>query len=439
MKTRLTSFAVGCAVAAVTTPALAANQVVTNSNDLGPGSLRQAMIDVGNGERVSFGPGAGSLISLSSKISISAKTIFIDGPGVGGLSIEAPGNRLFELDNNAIVSVQDLTIANSGNPALSGAIIVEGGASFLATRAAFTGNAAENGGVFRIAGGNLTLVETSFSGNSGRYGGAITVEGNGSESVEINRSEFRGTSTLSCDGSGRGGAVYITTGFYTVTNSLFSGNESSCAGSALAVSGSAIGSVVNSTLAGNYSGNGGALLLDAGGSLTLINSIVAGNATGASVSDVNALAPLGYAGVNLIGDNTGADASFPAGQPNADDQLVGTAAQRLDPLFAAPATASSGSPTSAGNFQLTANSPAINQGVDGNAPGSLDLAGNTRIQSDAVDIGAYESAFATPVPSAAPVPASVEEVPVLPLPAIAGLIAGLGFAARRYLRGRVRA
>jgi hypothetical protein len=55
---------------------------------------------------------------------------------------------------------------------------------------------------------------------------------------------------------------------------------------------------------------------------------------------------------------------------------------------------------SSSNFHLRSDSPAINQGANGQVPGDIttDLDGAPRIQQAVVDIGAFESADGTPAP-----------------------------------------
>ena len=65
-----------------------------------------------------------------------------------------------------------------------------------------------------------------------------------------------------------------------------------------------------------------------------------------------------------------------------------------DPLFVDAAN---------GNYQLQMGSPCVDAGDDANAGGEWDAEGNARIQGNAVDIGAYESAFFT-TPSASGMP-----------------------------------
>ncbi|MFV8816851.1 choice-of-anchor Q domain-containing protein [Haliea sp. E17] len=422
--------------------ALAATFTVTNTNDSGAGSLRQAFLDASNSDVIDFNAGlSGSVITLNSAISIDNLTVTINGLGRDNLAIQTSGAfRLFEIDSNADVIFRDIALQNSGSPTLAGAVIVEGNSILELHSVRVANNVGEGGGAIRIAGGsNLTVMDSIFESNSaGSVGGAIAVDGNGTEELNVVRSEFRGNTATPPAPAGRGGAISIFHGTYLIYDSLFSGNEATRSGSALTLNTAATGEIYNSTFAGNFSGTGGAINVN--GTLTMGNTIVALNAANDPNRDIDmgGSGVLNSAGGNLVGDNTGADAVFPAGEPNGSGDFAGTAASLLDPLFVSAASAALGSPSTGGDFQLTAASPAINVGLNANAPTGTDLAGNARIQFGTVDIGAYESPFDTPLPPAAPAApgsgVSAESIPTLPLAGLGLLGAALALLARRRLR-----
>ena len=99
-----------------------ANQVVSNNNDSGAGSLRQAIIDAGDGDEITFNLASGDeTISLSSELSIT-KNLAINGSNdtVSGLDVTIqvtiPGeggtaSRVFNINaSGKTVNISNMTI-----------------------------------------------------------------------------------------------------------------------------------------------------------------------------------------------------------------------------------------------------------------------------------------------------------------------------------------
>ena len=159
-----------------------------------------------------------------------------------------------------------------------------------------SGNSAESGGAVFNASGTATFVNSTISGNTANSGGGI-----------FNESDVAGgmltiaNSTLSDNSAfDYGGGVTNSNGDLTVANSTLSGNSAVAGGAGIANTSGSL-AVANSTLTGNYSffGFGG---IYSNGTLTLTNSIVAGNDGGASVSyDLSGQGTVSGS-FNLIGD-----------------------------------------------------------------------------------------------------------------------------------------
>lgn len=131
------------------------------------------------------------------------------------------------------------------------------------------------------AGANLTLNNIVLSNGvwPGR-GGAMVVYGQ----AELNNSTVRNSQSpcLACDGSdGIGGAIAVEVGgALTVVNSRIVGNQAADAGGGVALFGG-VATLRNSRLEGNSAGNaGGAIWTNAGSSLTLIDSSIVDNVAG---------------------------------------------------------------------------------------------------------------------------------------------------------------
>src|ERR1051326_1857009 len=65
----------------------AATITVTNGNDSGAGSLRQAVSDAADGDTIQFAPGV-SLITLTSGEILIAKNVTLQGPGASKLTLQ---------------------------------------------------------------------------------------------------------------------------------------------------------------------------------------------------------------------------------------------------------------------------------------------------------------------------------------------------------------
>jgi uncharacterized repeat protein (TIGR01451 family) len=198
----------------------AADQTVTSIADSGPGSLRQAILNVGPGGTITFDlPHYPATITLSSGELTIGKSLTITGPGRGALTISADNNsRVFRVTAGT-VTLSDLTIAEGrttgtsaegggirnasilnlyrialiGNSALgaSGGGAAAGGGianyytltiedSYVGHNTALAGSgaldpagaSAHGGGIANMVGGWLTLKDTTLDGNQARGSGA---------------------------------------------------------------------------------------------------------------------------------------------------------------------------------------------------------------------------------------------------------------------------
>jgi Concanavalin A-like lectin/glucanases superfamily/FG-GAP-like repeat/Putative Ig domain/Bacterial Ig domain len=260
-----------------------ANLVVTNLNNGGAGSLRQATVDAASGDTITFQAGLTGAITLATQLLIN-KNLTINGPGAGIISLS--GNnavRVFETGANATIS--GLTITQGKNS-------LDGG-----------------GGIFNT--GTLTLNNCAISNNytdirgGGIYStGAITIN-----NCTISNNSSRGNPL---NGTGLGGGVYLSSSA-TIQASLFSGNAADGGGGAIVIGATATPislqrcqilnntasggggiAILNSqtgsvktitleqtTIAGNIAGTGGGISAG-GGDVTLKNCTISGNTATAS-------------------------------------------------------------------------------------------------------------------------------------------------------------
>jgi len=261
------------------------------------------------------------------------------------------------------------------------------GCSQLITNSIFMNNRTDReGGALRAKGG---LIEnTVFKNNSTAFdsGGAIR---NFAAPLTINYSQFIANSSVNESGS----AIYSSAEI-TINSTLFKGNKANGIGGVIVVR-SDNATLSNVTMTGNRSNrSAGAINFLGDGSLIINNTIIWNNI------DDNSTDPITHS-INIVDNPTvlisnsliqhsggsGANWVF---DPSAD----GGGNLDEDPLFIL-ATDPTTAPTIDGNAHLTITSPAINTGDNSFVTSSTDLDGLARIQSSAVDMGAYESASAS--------------------------------------------
>jgi predicted outer membrane repeat protein len=385
--------------AAGITPAYAATITVTNANDSGAGSLRQAIADAAAGDTITF---AGDYtILLASQLTID-KNLTIDGVGH---SVTVSGNHITRVFNVTAgqVTFNRLTIAdgNAQTPdcgidemKCGGGIALQKNNAIVVTvsNSTFTGNsAADFSGGIHVEAGTLNVTDSTFSGNSAPWGGVIYNYG----TLTVTNSTFSGNSA-----SFNGGGIQ-NGGTLTVMNSTFSGNSATLYGGAI-ITGGGTATVTNSTFSGNSAAYGGGLYnyySALSGTMTVTNSTFSGNSAtsdgggifnaGGTVTVKNTLIVKGAAGANCYGTIDGAnnladDGTCGAGFTNSPTILLGALGNYGGSTQTIPILAGS-SAIDAGDDTVCAAAP-----VNG-----LDQRGVTRPQGAHCDIGAYEEATPT--------------------------------------------
>ena len=305
--------------------------------------------------------------------------------------------------------------ADGVSPALSGE--VAGGGVFnrgvLAVKAAaIIGNSAHYGAGIHNSLGSLRVQDSLIASNSasgGDGGGILNWQG----SVQVVNSALNGNS------AGDGGAIG-NRGDFRMVNSTLVGN--SAEGNGGGIISTDFLSVTTSTIAGNTAASGGGVYGDDNLLMMTYNTIIAGNQ---ATNGVDLLVSGGSVDVRycLIGDGSG----LPALSDGQNGNVVGTMNSPIDPrLVRNPSDGGDGwgdnpaTPTldesandDFGDLQLQLNSPAVNAGsnmmlsedafdMDGDGDTleaiPFDLAGEARVRHTIVDMGAYETSSAPPVP-----------------------------------------
>jgi Chlamydia polymorphic membrane protein (Chlamydia_PMP) repeat len=410
----------------------AAMITVTNSNDSGAGSLRQALANAVDGDTINFDSSLdGQTITLTSgELSVN-KSVTVSGPGADTLAVSGNAtSRVFVISPGKTVTISGLTITNASTNVYGGGIF-NFEATLTVNNCTVSGNSAfQGGGIFNdgfFGSATLTINDSTLDGNSSTsYGGAIynggqggsatlsvnncTVSGNsgivygggifndgrsGRGTVTINNSTLSGNSVrtgdfgggIFNDGRSSGNAIL------TIDNSTLSGNSASYGGGIYnyGSQGSATLTVANSTFNDNSSVSGG--IDNEDGTLTIGDTILKGGASGWNITNWGTVTSLGY---NLSSDNAGGDnTTGPGGLLNHAGDIRNT-----DPMLGP--LQDNGGPTF--THALLLGSPAFDAGDPNfNPPPDYDQRGLgfPRVVNGRIDIGAFESHF-TPTPTPTP-------------------------------------
>jgi len=278
--------------------ATASAQVVTNTADSGPGTLRTALADANNGAVITFAPNlSGATVTLSNTLTINTN-LTIDASALpGGLQINGNGSvQIFNVASNTFVFLNSLTITNAYSTNYGGGIY--NGGTLTLTNCTLSGNYATNGdggGIYNN--GTLTMTNCTLTGNSAFFGGGIynngtltmtncTLTGN-SAFFGGGIFNFAGTATLnqctlsenSADG---GGGIFNNEGTATLNQCTLSENSATNGGGGIYNTYYYATLTLNQcTLSGNSATNGGGgIYNDEGGTMTLNQCTLSGNSVG---------------------------------------------------------------------------------------------------------------------------------------------------------------
>ncbi|TPN85243.1 T9SS type A sorting domain-containing protein [Aquimarina algicola] len=330
----------------------AATITVTNTNNGGAGSLRQALLDANNGDIINFS--VTGVIMVSNSLNIS-KNVTIQGPGADVLAID--GNNTTTIFRDFLNTINTVEI--------SGLEIRNGSSSAY-------------GAGIRGLGINLKLKYCNIHSHtlSAGYGAAISIWRIGS-SLTIENSALHNNTV-----SGFAAGIYIQDGGdLNISNSTLYNNKGNAGGQAILAQGSDI-SFTNVTIAGHNTGTSAIIIEDyedfststivKEGSLTIVNSIIDNPIV--NISSFGASGPLISRGYNISNDRSTRRILRSINDLNETSSL-------LDPL---------GIQNNGGTVPtigLQCDSPAIDRG---SLVLPLDQIGSIRYGSGP-DIGAYES------------------------------------------------
>ncbi len=287
---------------------------VTNSNDSGPGSLRDIITNLCPGMPITFDMTPGhvtSPINLTSGELLIDKSLTIQGPGPDLLTVTRNGSsdgfRIFNITSGVTVNISGLSVSNGigHSPEFSNYVMILDGGGGISNRgtltisnSTITGNRTAGGGcyymfsgcvdgcvpggygggIFNI--GTLTITNSTISSNTtgagffhGCHGSySVTPGGNGggisnSGTLTISSSTIVSNETGLGGNGGDGGGI-SNTGTLTIFNSTINGNQTGSGGDSIGhslekggggggISNAGTLSIINTTISDNVTGNGG--------------------------------------------------------------------------------------------------------------------------------------------------------------------------------------
>jgi hypothetical protein len=217
---------------------------VTNTNDSGPGSLRQALAHANDGDTINFA--MTGTIGLTSGELLVDRSVIISGPGTAALAVDANAmSRLFRIGPGKTVSISGLTLTNGFADSENGGCILNDHAILTMNSCAVQNSSAQSsrgGGIYNdgsAGSATLTVLNSTVNGNYAySAGGAIYNDSGktGSATLTIRNSTIE--SNISIHGlafhGGAGGGIYNDSSggnaALTAFNSSVRGNRTSSAG-----------------------------------------------------------------------------------------------------------------------------------------------------------------------------------------------------------------
>jgi hypothetical protein len=365
VKLRLTAPLCALALLALAAPASADKTVVSNTNDSGPGSLRQTVTDADFDDNIIVPAG---VYNVTSGEIVTSVPLEIRGAGARRTIVRSDGgSRVFALSALGTVTLRGLTVkggdsgSDDGGGIRAFTNVVLDGVALRGNRASAASPHSDGGGVF-ATGPTLTVRNSAVTGNVAYNGGGIWSDS--VTSLTVVNTTISGNTAGTPDDNGFGGGIF-TAGSTSLQNVTLSRNV-------------------------DFGGSPGADLIDSGGlsaefssGVAARDSIIAGNTS--YLDDGSAPGTPANPGItnNCTEDIVMSDAGH-----NLEDETdckftSSSSLQGRNPRLGV--LADNGGQTD--TMRLLAGSPAINRGA-GCEP--TDQRGLKRALGGRCDIGAYE-------------------------------------------------
>jgi parallel beta-helix repeat protein len=234
---------------------------VTNTNDAGPGSLRQAILvadsDAPAVDAIVFAPGLAGTIGLTSGPLTLATSMTITGPVGNGIVLNGnnTGSVIVIAGSNRAVTLKNLEITGGSTAGTGGGVYVGANTVTFDGDWIHDNRAASGGGIGGTTFSSITVKNSAVTGNSATInsGGVYASIDGGPTTIVVSNSTLAANvgGAIGLAGPDEDGAIAIDVGTVSVRNSTITGNDGAIGAA------TRYGTLNVDTVSSIISGNGG--------------------------------------------------------------------------------------------------------------------------------------------------------------------------------------
>ena len=264
---------------------------VTNGDDSGPGSLRQALADANDGDTINFDPSVGTVTLTTAELAIDKSLTLSGAPQMVTVARSSQTEfRIFHVMPGHSVEIDGLTISGGHITGDNGGGILNDNSTLTIAHCTVNGNvivsasfgANSGGGIYNS--GTMTLNQVIVNNNNAVFSGGGGGETSGGGISNTGTMIIIAGTVQSNMGFWSAGGIY-NTGMLTITGSTISNNHTGNPGHFGAYGGGIVNggtmTIQDSTISGNRAiggdiqgGEGGGI---SGNNYTIINCTITGN------------------------------------------------------------------------------------------------------------------------------------------------------------------